>query len=128
MAKINTYPYKTLSKIVGVDANGAVGLVNNYPTIVTVTANTYTLSNTDHTKILDFSNTTPTIVTIPTSLMTSFTCSISQGGTATVQVTNAASVALVEADSQFKTEKQYVMLSLVQFGSDSYRLFGRTVA
>lgn len=65
-------------------------------------------------------------VTVPTGLREGFMCRISQGGAGAVTVADDGTTTIVEPDSQFDTEKQYVLLTLVQFAPDAYRLFGRT--
>lgn len=96
------------------------------PVIETHTGATYTLVDADHGKILDFVRATAVTVTVPTGLRDGFMCGISQGGAGAVTVADDGTTTIVEPDSQFDTEKQYVLLTLVQFASDAYRLFGRT--
>jgi hypothetical protein len=86
------------------------------------------LTDDHHGKILDFLAATAVTVTIPNTLRIDFYCGLSQGGIGQVNVVAGSGATLVEADSRFKTEKRYVILSLIAFTEDTFRLFGRTAA
>lgn len=93
--------------------------------VATIAASTYTILESDHGKALLF--TAGATVTVPAGLPVNFTCGIVQAGAS--QVTVAASgVTINEPDSHLKTEKQWVMLSLMATALNTYLLTGRTAA
>ncbi|MGR4927276.1 hypothetical protein ACIPUD_10765 [Bradyrhizobium sp. CAR08] len=97
--------------------------------VVTVAGTAVTLDNdTHHARILDFTSGTAVTVTVPDSLRPDFFCGISQGGAGQVQVVAGAGVTLNEPSNQLKTSAQYVMLSLIAFSRNAFRLFGSTAA
>ena len=97
------------------------------PIIETVVATALTLSDSYHGKILDFTSGSAVTVTIPEGLRSDFICGISQGGAGQVTITTTSSlVDLSESSNQFATEAQYVLLTLVAFAPDVFRLYGRT--
>jgi hypothetical protein len=96
--------------------------------IMMIAGTTLSLTDDHHGRVLDFRSGSATTVTIPAGLRSDFCCGISQGGAGQVTVAAGAGVTLIEPDSQFKTEKQHVMLSLVAFESNIFKLFGRTAA
>lgn len=97
--------------------------------IVTVVGTAVTLDNdTHHARILDFTSGAAVTVTVPNSLRPDFFCGISQGGAGQVQVVAGAGVTLNEPSNQLKTSAQYVMLSLIAFSRNAFRLFGSTAA
>lgn len=94
--------------------------------IKTVAGANLTLDDTYHAYIIDFTNASGCVVTIPDYLRPDFYCGISQGAAGQVQVSAVGDVALNEPNGQFKTAAQYVMLSLIAFARNSFRLFGST--
>jgi hypothetical protein len=96
--------------------------------IMMIAGTTLSLTNDHHGRVLDFRSSSATTVTIPAGLRADFYCGISQGGAGQVTVTAGDGVTLIESDSQFKTAKQHVMLSLVAFELNIYKLFGKTAA
>lgn len=83
-------------------------------------------SDLHHGRILDFTAGSAVTVTIPNYLRPDFNCGISQGGIGQVALVAASGVTLNEPSSQFRTSAQYVMLTLVAFSRNSFRLFGST--
>ncbi|WP_247455372.1 hypothetical protein [Bradyrhizobium sp. 174] len=97
--------------------------------IVTVVGTAVTLDNdSHHARILDFTSAAAVTVTVPNSLRPDFFCGISQGGAGQVQVVAGVGVTLNEPSNQLKTSAQYVMLSLIAFSRNAFRLFGSTAA
>jgi hypothetical protein len=90
-----------------------------------VNDSTYTIEQSDHNKILDFSGACS--VTVPAGIALPFVVGLSQGGAAQITIAAADGVVLNEPDSQLTSEKQYVLLILTAFSEDNFRLIGRTV-
>ena len=94
-----------------------------------VAGTSYTLRATDNGKIVTTNSSSATTISIPAGLPNDFVCSICQGGSGQVTLTTGSGlITLNNADSQFKTERQHIMLTLVAFSQNNYRLFGRTAA
>lgn len=91
-----------------------------------VSATTHTISIYENGLILETSADVPVTITVPSGLPQGFVIGISQGGTGQVTLSAGAGVTILEPDSQFATEKQYVLLSLVSVAADNFRLYGRT--
>ncbi|MBR1004442.1 hypothetical protein ABIF65_003687 [Bradyrhizobium japonicum] len=102
--------------------------------IVSIAATAVTLDNdAHHARILDFTAGSAVTVSVPNSLRPDFFCGISQGGAGQVTVAVAAGAAgvgvtLNEPSNQLKTSAQFVMLSLIAFSRNTFRLFGSTAA
>lgn len=97
------------------------------PVIEPISATALTLSDAYHQKILDFTSGSAVTVTVPEGLRSDFVCGISQGGAGQVTLVEASSlVEIDEASSQFATEAQYVLLTLMAFAANTFRLYGRT--
>lgn len=89
---------------------------------------TYTLVDADSGKFVVFTSATTVVCTIPSGLRTDFFCGIAQLGAGKVTVSAGVGVTLVNADSLFSTQAQYVELLLWARAADSYVLGGRTAA
>jgi hypothetical protein len=85
-----------------------------------------TLSDDDHGYILDFTSGSAVTVTVPAGLRPGFCCAISQGGAGKVTVAAGAGTTVNVTGGLLGTEAQYVMLQLIQFAGNAYRLYGRT--
>jgi hypothetical protein len=96
--------------------------------VETVAGTSYTLEQTDHNKIIDFTSGSAVTVTVPAGLTLPYVVGISQGGAGQVTVSPDVGVTVNEPDAQFKTEKRYCQLTLAAFSADTYRLSGPTAA
>ncbi len=93
--------------------------------IRTISGTSHTLVDDDHGYILNCTSGSAVTVTVPAGLRTGFLVGISQGGAGQVTLT-ASGTTISERDANLATAAQYVLLSLVQFGTNTYRLFGPT--
>ncbi|MDF3208318.1 MULTISPECIES: hypothetical protein [Mesorhizobium] len=101
-----------------------VGLLAT-PQIEVVSATAYALTKDHHGKILDFTAASAVTLTVPAGLPSDFICGISQGGAGQVTLT-ASGVTIGEPDDQLSTAAQFVLLTLMAFSADIFRLYGRT--
>lgn len=101
-----------------------IGLLAS-PQIETIVATEYALTKDHHGKILDFVADSAVTLTVPAGLPADFICGISQGGAGQVML-QASGVTIGEPDDQFSTEKKFVMLTIVGFAANVFRLYGRT--
>jgi hypothetical protein len=95
--------------------------------VKTVAGTAYTLTADDNGWILNCTNASAVTITVPKNLG-AFACGIRQSGAGTVTISPAAGVTIENADNQFKTEKQKVMVSLTAPALDTFWLDGRTKA
>jgi len=95
--------------------------------IRTIAGTTHTLVDDDHGYILNCTSASAVTITVPTGLRTGFLVGISQGGAGKVTLA-VSGTTITERDGKLATAAQYVLLSLVQFSANTYRLFGPTAA
>lgn len=91
-----------------------------------ITDTTHTVNAYENGFILETGADVPVTITVPAGLPQGFVVGISQGGTGQVTIAAGDGVTILEPDSQFATEKQYVLLSLVSVALNNFRLYGRT--
>lgn len=101
-----------------------IGLLSA-PVIESISATAYTLTDDHHGKILDFTSGSAVTVTVPSGLPSDFICGISRGGAGQVTL-SASGVTISEPSAKLATEAQYVLLTLMAFAADTFRLYGRT--
>ncbi len=101
-----------------------IGLLAS-PQIETISATTYAVTKDHHGKILDFIAGSAVTLTVPAGLPDDFICGISQGGAGQITLVES-SVTINEPDGQLSTAAQFVLLTLMAFSTDTFRLYGRT--
>lgn len=119
-------------------AQGATGAVGNTVTDiyssaykyganlrVISAATSYTLTNADNGKQLEFTATAAVTVTLPTGLEANFSCTLLQLNTGQVTVSPSGAT-LNNRSSQTKTAGRYAAVSIIPVGTDSYILAGDT--
>ena len=94
----------------------------------TITGTTYTLSETDRSQILLFTNAAAITLTVPTGLSTLFDTMLVQTGTGQITVTGAGGVTINAALSATKTAYRYAVATLLPIGVDSFILSGEVTA
>jgi hypothetical protein len=94
----------------------------------TITGTTYTLSESDRSQILLFTNAAAITLTVPTGLSTLFDTMLIQTGTGQITVTGAGGVTINAALSATKTAYQYAVATLLPIGVDSFILSGEVTA
>jgi len=82
-----------------------------------------TLSDSDNGKVIVCSNSSPTIVTIPSGLTTGFGCTVVQSGTGTVTVAGS-STTINGFEGKTATAGQYAALNVIPVGSNAYIVEG----
>lgn len=94
----------------------------------TVAGTTYTLSESDRSKILIFTNSSDITLTVPTGLSDLFDVMLVQNGTGQITVSGAVGVTVNAALSATKTAYQYAVATLIPTGSDTFILSGEVTA
>lgn len=102
-----------------------LGIIPSRPLFEDLADTSYTLKASDHGKIRCTTYASAGEIIVPTGLPPDFWVVVLQDGTGQVTF-NVDDVTCYEPDSQFKTEKQYVMVTLMARGANNYRLLGRT--
>lgn len=89
----------------------------------------YTVTNRDHGFLLAVDSGVSTrTITFPANLLPDFVCGIMQYGSGQVTIAEGAGVTIHEADDQYLTEKQYIIVSVAALRQDEYILTGRTAS
>ena len=94
----------------------------------TITGTTYTLSETDRSFILLFTNAAAITLTVPTGLSTLFDTMLVQTGTGQITVTGAGGVTINAALNATKTAYQYAVATLLPIGTNAFILSGEVTA
>jgi hypothetical protein len=94
----------------------------------TITGTTYTLSETDRSQILLFTNAAAITLTVPTGLSTLFDTMLVQTGTGQITVTGAGGVTINGALNATKTAYQYAVATLLPIGTNAFILSGEVTA
>lgn len=94
--------------------------------VVPIAATTHTLSQADHNKIFNYTAATAITVTVPFGLTLPFGVGLSQGAAGQVTLVPSGGVTIKEIDGLMSTEGDGVMIALIAFSSNYYKLFGRT--
>ena len=94
----------------------------------TVSGTSYMLSNVDRSKILIFTASGATTVTVPSGLSTLFDTMIVQSGLGQVTVSGASGVTINAALSATKTAYRYAVATLLPIGTNAFILSGEVTA
>lgn len=94
----------------------------------TITGTTYTLSESDRSQILLFTNAAAITLTVPTGLSTLFDTMLVQTGTGQITVTPAGGVTINAALSATKTAYRYAVATLLPIGTNTFILSGEVTA
>jgi hypothetical protein len=94
----------------------------------TITGTTYTLSETDRSQILLFTNAAAITLTVPTGLSTLFDTMLVQTGTGQITVTGAGGVTINGALNATKTAYQYAVATLLPIGTNAFIFSGEVTA
>lgn len=94
----------------------------------TITGTTYTLSESDRSQILLFTNAAAITLTVPTGLSTLFDVMLAQTGTGQITVTGAGGVTINAGLSATKTAYQYAVATLLPIGTNTFILSGEVTA
>ena len=94
----------------------------------TIAGTTYTLSETDRSFILLFTNAAAITLTVPVGLSTLFDVMLVQTGTGQITVTPAGGVTINAALSANKTPYQYAVATLLPIGTNTFILSGEVTA
>ena len=94
----------------------------------TVSGTSYALSNVDRSKILVFTASGATTVTVPSGLSTLFDVMIVQSGLGQVTVSGVSGVTINAALSATKTAYQYAVATLLPIGTNAFILSGEVTA
>ena len=94
----------------------------------TITGTTYTLSESDRSQILLFTNAAAITLTVPTGLSTLFDTMLIQTGTGQITVTPAGGVTINAALSATKTAYRYAVATLLPIGTNTFILSGEVTA
>lgn len=92
--------------------------------IVSETTTSRTLSDSDHGKVIVFSNSSGINVTIPDTLTTGFSCTIVQSGSGQVTVAASGSASVFGYGGSLSTAGQYASLNIIPTGSNAYIVEG----
>ena len=94
----------------------------------TITGTTYTLSESDRSQILLFTNAAAITLTVPAGLSTLFDVMLVQTGTGQITVTPAGGVTINAALSATKTAYRYAVATLLPIGTNTFILSGEVTA
>ena len=94
----------------------------------TITVTTYTLSESDRSQILLFTNAAAITLTVPAGLSTLFDVMLVQTGTGRITVTPAGGVTVNAALSATKTAYRYAVATLLPIGTNTFILSGEVTA
>lgn len=92
------------------------------------TGTEYTLTASDHGRLVSCSNGSAIAVTVAAGLPAGFRCRIAQGGAGRVTVSGASGVTVSNRQSQTKTAGQHGVVELLQTAANAYLLIGDTGA
>jgi len=112
----------------GSGAGGSGGIASDLATqVVTEPGATKTLSSADHNKII--ACTAACSVTVPSTLTSGitnvpFTCGLSKDGTGNVTVVAGSGATVNAPDAKKVLSTQYGLMTLTQWASASFRLYG----
>ena len=90
----------------------------------TIAGTTYTLSESDRSQILLFTNAAAITLTVPVGLSTLFDTMLVQTGTGQITVTGAGGVTINAALSATKTAYRYAVATLLPIGINTFILSG----
>ena len=94
----------------------------------TITGTTYTLSESDRSQILLFTNAAAITLTVPTDLSTLFDVMLVQTGTGQITVAGASGVTINAALNATKTAYQYAVATLLPIGTNTFILSGEVTS
>jgi hypothetical protein len=94
----------------------------------TIAGTTYTLSESDRSQILLFTNAAAITLTVPAGLSTLFDTMLVQTGTGRITVTPAGGVTVNAALSANKTAYRYAVATLLPIGTNTFILSGEVTA
>ena len=94
----------------------------------TITGTAYTLSESDRSQILLFTNAAAITLTVPAGLSTLFDVMLVQTGTGRITVTPAGGVTVNAALSATKTAYRYAVATLLPIGTNTFILSGEVTA
>jgi hypothetical protein len=94
----------------------------------TIAGTTYTLSESDRSQILLFTNAAAITLTVPAGLSTLFDVMLVQTGTGQITVTPAGGVTINAALSATKTAYRYAVATLLPIGTNTFILSGEVTA
>lgn len=94
----------------------------------TIAGTTYTLSESDRSQILLFTNAAAITLTVPAGLSTLFDVMLVQTGTGRITVTPAGGVTVNAALSANKTAYRYAVATLLPIGTNTFILSGEVTA
>ena len=94
----------------------------------TITGTAYTLSESDRSQILLFTNAAAITLTVPAGLSTLFDVMLVQTGTGRITVTPAGGVIVNAALSATKTAYRYAVATLLPIGTNTFILSGEVTA
>ena len=94
----------------------------------TIAGTTYTLSESDRSQILLFTNAAAITLTVPAGLSTLFDTMLVQTGTGQITVTPAGGVTINAALSANKTAYRYAVATLLPIGTNTFILSGEVTA
>ena len=115
-------PSQVVASTVGIQ--GPAG-VSSY---ATVSGTSYALSNVDRSKILVFTASGATTVTVPSGLSTLFDVMMVQSGLGQVTISGASGVTINAALSANKTAYRYAVATLLPIGTNAFILSGEVTA
>lgn len=97
-------------------------------TFTTQTGTTYTIQESDNSKIIKLSNTSTVTITLPTGLTEGFECAIIKTGTGDnpITFTGGTNTTLLSADNYLSFIKQYGVVSVIYEGSGNWYIIGTT--
>lgn len=101
----------------------AKGYTVNSSAVITESGTTRTLSASDNGKIIYCTSSSAVTITTASGLGTGFSCSIIQGGTGQITVSQGSSTTLVNNNNFFKTLAQYSVVLLLTPTDDTFILF-----
>ena len=94
----------------------------------TIAGTAYTLSESDRSQILLFTNAAAITLTVPAGLSTLFDVMLVQTGTGRITVTPAGGVTVNAALSATKTAYRYAVATLLPIGTNTFILSGEVTA
>lgn len=94
----------------------------------TIAGTAYTLSESDRSQILLFTNAAAITLTVPAGLSTLFDVMLVQTGTGQITVTPAGGVTVNAALSATKTAYRYAVATLLPIGTNAFILSGEVTA
>lgn len=111
--KANTLIVETISKVPRITGTYSYNF-NNIKNITT--PNTYILLSDDDGKLITMANANSCVITVPTDLSNTFSCSIMQTGDGSITISNTTNSYIYNSANSYTSYGKYSLVSVMGFG------------